>query len=117
MIVEVVSAIIILGIAILFLNPTHLTMPDSMNSMLILAMIISFLFFSAFILKESSSDERETLHKIAASRISYLVGVGALVLGIVIQALNHNIDAWLVVVLSIMVFSKLISRIYYRFKM
>jgi hypothetical protein len=44
MIIEVISAIAILGIAVLFLNPGQLTMPDTMISMLIVALIVSFLF-------------------------------------------------------------------------
>jgi len=43
MIIETISAIAILGIAILFLNPGDLTMPYSMVSMLIVGLIVSFL--------------------------------------------------------------------------
>ena len=117
MIIETISAIAILGIAILFLNPGHLTMPDSTQSMLIVALIISFLAFSAYLFREKSSDERETMHILTAGRISYLAGVGTLILGIIIQALKHDIDPWLVVALCVMVFFKLLSRIYSYFKM
>ena len=117
MIIEIISALVILGIAILFLNPGHLSMPDSMISMLIVGIIVAFLTFAAFILKEKSSDEREVIHILTAGRISYLVGVGALIAGIIIQGLNHEIDPWLVIVLCAMVFSKLLSRIYSRLKM
>ena len=58
MIIETISAIAILGIAILFLNPGHLTMPDSMQSMLIIGLIVSFLTFAAYLFREKSSDER-----------------------------------------------------------
>ncbi len=117
MIIETISAIAILGIAILFLNPGHLTMPDSMQSMLIIGLIISFLTFSAYVFREKSSDEREAIHILTAGRISYLVGVGTLILGIILQALEHEIDPWLVIALCAMVFSKLLSRIYSHFKM
>lgn len=117
MIFETISAIAILGIAILFLNPGHLTMPDTMVSMLIIGLIISFLSFAAFLLRENSADEREALHVLAAGRISYLVGVGTLIFGIIVQALKHAIDPWLVIALCAMVFSKLLSRIYSHFKM
>lgn len=115
--IEVLSAIIIAGIAIIFLNPGHLTMPMSMVSMLIIGMIVAFLTFAAFILQEKSSDERDAIHILAAGRISYLVGVGTLIMGIIIQAFNHEIDPWLVIALCAMVFTKLISRIYSHFKM
>lgn len=117
MLIEIISAIGILGIAILFLNPGHLTMPDNMQSMLIVGFIISYLTFSAYLFREKSSDERESMHILTAGRISYLVGVGTLILGIIIQALSHDIDPWLIIALCAMVFSKLISRIYSHFKM
>lgn len=117
MIIETVSAIAILGIAVLFLNPGHLSMPESMQSMLIVGLIISFLTFSAYLFREKSSDEREAVHVLTAGRISYLVGVGTLILGIIFQALSHEIDPWLVMALCAMIFSKLLSRIYSHFKM
>lgn len=116
MTLEVLSAIVILGIALLFLNPGHLSMPESVNSMLVVGLILAFIVFSAFILKEKSSDEREALHKFQAGRISYLFGIGTLTLGVIIQALNHNIDTWLVFSLCVMVFSKIASRIYLHIK-
>lgn len=117
MIIETVSAFTILGIALLFLNPGRLTMPDSMISMLIIGLIVSFLTFAAFIFRESSSDERESLHILRAGRISYLVGVAALIVGIIVQTLKHEIDTWLIIALCAMIFSKLLSRIYSHFKM
>ena len=117
MIIETISAIAILGIAILFLNPGHLTMPDNIQSMLIVGFIISFLTFAAYLFREKSSDERESIHILTAGRLSYLVGVGTLIVGIVLQALKHEIDPWLVIALCAMVFSKLVSRIYSHFKM
>lgn len=117
MIVETVSALVILGIAVLFLNPGHLAMPDTMVSMLSVGFIVSFLIFAAYLLRESSSDERESIHILTAGRISYLVGVGTLIGGIIIQTAQHDIDMWLVITLCAMVFSKLLSRIYSRFKM
>lgn len=117
MIVQTISAIIILGIATLFLNPGNLTMPDNVQSMMIVGLIVSFLTFAAYIFSEKSSDEREAVHILTAGRISYLVGVGTLIVGIIVQALKHEIDAWLVISLCTMVFSKLVSRIYSHFKM
>jgi len=117
MIIETISAILILGIAVLFLNPGNLAMPDTMVSMLIVAFIVSFLTFAAYLFREKSSDERESMHILTAGRISYLVGVGTLIFGIIMQALKHEIDPWLVVALCAMVFSKLLSRIYSHFRM
>ncbi len=112
MIIETLSAVVILGIAVLFLNPGNLSMPQNMQSMLILIIIIAFLTFATYLFKEKSSDEREAMHVLTAGRISYLVGAGILTLGIIVQALRHAIDQWIVIALCGMVFSKLISRIY-----
>ena len=117
MIIQAISAIAILGIAIVFFNPGHLAMPDTMISMLIIGLILAFLTFAAFLLKEKPADEREGIHILTAGRLSYLVGVGTLILGIIIQGLRHNIDPWLVISLCAMIFSKLLSRIYSHFKM
>lgn len=117
MIIETLSAVVILIIAVICLNPGNLSMPNSIVSMLHIGFVLSFLTFAAYLLKEKSSDERESLHVLAASRISYLVGVGALIAGISIQTVNHNIDPWLVGTLCLMILSKLISRMYSHFKM
>lgn len=117
MIIEIISALVILGIALLFLNPGHLTMPESVISMLVVALLVAFLTFVALLLKEKPSDEREERHILTAGRISYIVGVATLVTGIIIQSMHHDIDPWLVLALCAMIFSKLISRMYSRFKM
>ncbi len=117
MFIETLSAIMILGITIIFLNPTSLTMPSSVQSMLILGLIMSFLIFAAFIFREQSGDERETMHRLVSGRISYLVGVGTLIIGIIVQTYMHQIDNWLVIAVCAMVLSKLLARIYSQFKM
>ncbi len=117
MIIEYLSATAIITIAIIFLNPTHLTMPSSVVSMLTLGLILAFLAFSALIFREHTSDERESLHRLVSGRISYLVGVGTLIIGIIVQASLHEIDPWLVIALCAMVLSKLVSRIYSQSRM
>ena len=116
-IIETISTVVILGIAILFLNPTHLTMPDSFVTMLMLGVIIAFLFFAAILWREKAEDERDQLHIMHAGRLSYIVGVGLLIGGIISQAFQHEVDAWLVITLCGMVLSKFASRVYARLKM
>lgn len=117
MVIEIISALVILGIALLFLNPGHFAMPESVISMLVVALLVAFLTFAALILKEKSLDEREERHILTAGRISYVVGVAMLVIGIIIQSVHHDIDPWLVFALCAMIFSKLVSRMYLRLKM
>lgn len=115
--IQIISALVILAIAIVFLNPGHLSMPMSSMSMLIIGFIVSFLVYGAFVLKEQSADEREAVHVLRAGRISYLAGIGALVIGIIVQTLQHDVDPWLVIAVCIMVLSKIGSRIYSQLKM
>jgi hypothetical protein len=117
MLSESLSALGILGITILFLNPTHLTMPESVQSMLTLGLIVTFLIFAALIFREQASDERESMHRLISGRISYLAGVGTLITGLIIQASMHEIDKWLVIALCVMVLSKLLTRIYSQWRM
>lgn len=115
--IETISAVIILGIAILFFNPGHLAMPDSVVSLMIIGLIVSFLTFAGFLLREKPADEREALHIKTAGRISYLVGIAVLIIGIIMQGIKHNIDPWLVIALCAMILTKLLSRTYSRLKM
>lgn len=94
-----------------------LTMPQTVDAMFVVGIIITFLFFVAFIFKESSSDERESAHILKASRISYLVGVGVLTLALIVQTLMHSIDVWIIYAVVAMILSKLISRIYSHYRM
>lgn len=107
---------VILAILIIFLNPTHLLMPDSVNTLLMLGLIVVFLVFMGVIWRERAGDERESIHIQKAGRFSFFVGTTALVAGVIIQATKHEIDPWLLLALSGMVLTKLVSRIYHNFK-
>ena len=113
---ELTAGVIILIILAVFLNPTHLLMPDSVNTMLLLGLIVVFLVFVGMIWREKADDERDSLHIQKAGRYSFLAGSIILVVGIVVQATKHEIDPWLLFALSGMVLTKLISRIYHNFK-
>lgn len=115
-VIESIISILILGILILFLNPTHLLMPESVNSMLMIGLIIAFLVFVGLIWKEKPSDERELTHIQKAGRFSFLTGCAILVVGIIIEAAKHKIDPWLLLALSGMILTKLIARLYYNVK-
>ena len=110
---EVLICIIVLCILGVFLNPTHLLMPDSVNMLLIMGLILGFLAFIGLVWRENASDERDEVHKQKAGRVSFFIGAIVLVVGIVIQALHHEIDPWLLYALSGMVLTKLLSRIFH----
>lgn len=109
---ETVSALVLTVLLFFVKNSEWLLMPKNSDMMLVLAVVVSFLVFSATIWKEKASDERENFHRLNAGRISFLVGSVVLVLGIAFQAMSHNVDPWLIYALIAMVASKLISRIF-----
>ena len=113
---EILISVVILGILTVFLNPTHLLMPDTINTMLMLGLILGFLVFVGLVWQERANDERESSHIHKSGRISFFMGSAILVVGVVIQAFHHNIDPWLIYALAGMVFTKLISRVFHYFK-
>ncbi len=117
MLIETLIAIVIALIAIIFLNPGHLTMPESVVSMLTVGIIVAFFIFAGFVFREKTMDEREAAHLLRAGRFAYLSGMGVLVVAIIVQATQHEIDIWLVLSLCVMLLAKISSRIYSRIKM
>jgi hypothetical protein len=85
--------------------------------MMLILLILSFISFSAFLWREKPADERESLHALLAGRIAYLIGVGILIAGIIVQSTKHNIDPWLIITLCAMVVTKMILIIYSKDKM
>lgn len=108
--IEITIGLLVLAILGIFLNPTNLLMPDSLTLMLILGLILGFLGFTGLIWREQASDEREATHIEKAGRYSFFSGAAILVVGIVVQAMKHAIDPWLLYALSVMVLTKLITR-------
>lgn len=112
---EVLTTGVLIVLLIAFLNPTGLLMPQSTEMMLLVLFTVAFVAFLGFFWKEQAADEREHAHQLAAGRISFFVGSTVLTLGIIAQALRHDIDPWLVGALILMILTKLIVRIYARF--
>lgn len=113
---EVIVSLIILVVLGVFLTPNHLLMPNTINAMLLLSLVIAFLVFIGFIWRERSEDERDLVHIYKSGRISFFVGSSILVLGIIVQALQHDIDIWLLLGLFAMVLTKIISRTFHHFQ-
>lgn len=113
---EAILIVIISAILILFLNPTHLLMPNTAKMMLMLGLIVMFLIFVGIFWKEKADDERDALHMHKSGRLSFFVGITILIAGIIVQASMYEVDPWLLLTFSGMVLTKLLSRIYHRFK-
>ena len=106
---ETTIALILIVLLILFLNPFDLLMPPPFLSMLIIFLIAIFGIFAAVIWKEHARDEREQLHIMLAGRYAFLAGSTLLVIGIIIQSVQHRIDPWLIIALVGMILVKLIG--------
>lgn len=106
-----VSALLIV-LAVLLLNPLHMWMPDMLAMLVVVLLLGAFGILAGFVLRERATDEREQNHKLFAGRVAYLGGVAVLLLGIVVQGLHHNVDAWLVIALLVMLLAKFAAHLY-----
>lgn len=111
---EITLSAILVVLAILFLDPFMLWMPDSLVYMLIGGVIVVFAVFAGLTWRERARDERDELHKMLAGRVGYLLGSGVLIAGIVWQTITSHPDPWLVAALVGMVLGKLLGLYYGR---
>ncbi len=110
---ELALSLLLIALTLLFLNPFQkLWMPTMFMSTIVLLFVVVFLLLAGVIWKETTGDERELQHRQVAGRISFLVGTGLLIIGIIIQTLQHRLDSWLLITLCGMVTTKLIARLY-----
>lgn len=109
---EIIVALSLVIIAVLLLNPFHFWMPDMLVVCMLAIALALFGVFASFILREKSADERDDQHKSLSGRNAFLAGSGVLTLGIAIQGYTHTVDAWLVIALVVMVFAKIVTRIW-----
>lgn len=114
--IESFLGLVILLILVVFLNPTHLLMPDSLHTLLLLGFIVVFLAFLGVVWKEKARDEREATHIQKSGRMSFFVGTALLVAGILAQAIRHDVDVWLMIALAGTVLTKILSRLYHSFR-
>lgn len=112
---QTISAVLVIILLIIFLSPPGLLMPESAEMVMLALFILSIFAFLGFIWKERARDERESAHQRTAARVSFFIGSVALTMGIIVQALRHEIDPWLVATLGIMVLTKIVVRIYSNF--
>ncbi len=103
--------IVILTVAtlVVLLATRDIAMSDMVSAMLIGFFVCIFGVFTLFIWRESPADERELAFSLDASKHAYLAGAGVISIGIVVQAINHDLDIWLPFALLIMVITKTLS--------
>ncbi len=110
--IEIALAVVLLGISVLVLNPFHFWMPDMAHIVVLGCLVAAFGAFSALVLREQASDEREEAHRMLSGRVAFLTGATILVVAIAYQSEMGNVDPWLVFALVGMVFAKLLVRLY-----
>jgi uncharacterized membrane protein len=109
---QIISAAILVVVAIALINPFHFWMPTMAHMTLLGLAVAVFGIFNIFVFAERPADEREELHTMHAGRWAFLMGGVVLLLGIVIQGLSDTLDPWLVWALLAMVFTKVCLRLY-----
>ena len=113
---EIIISILLILLLGLLLNPSMFFMPESFDMMLLVGIVVVFLTFSLVLWKERALDERENLHRLNAGRLSFFAGSLVLIIGVILQALRHEIDPWLIYGLIAMIVGKIASRIYSQIK-
>lgn len=109
---SIIVAALIIPTLILVINPGGLWMPDMVQMTLAVVFLILFSVFAVFVMGERTNDEREQLHKLLAGHTAFLIGSALLAIAVLVQAMNHDIDPWLVVALGGMILTKLIGMIW-----
>ena len=96
-----VGILIIISLCLSFRMPTHVYM------MLHGVLIIFFGIFSFLVWTSKPDDERQKYHKALSSEIAFFSGTSMLVVAIAYQNFfETHVDAWLLVSLAVMVFSR-----------
>ena len=108
----IVTAVVLIALAILLLDPLKLWMPSTVQMSLLIFLFIAAAVFAGFVWTEKGHDERETLHTMVAGRIAYITGIGIVTLGIIFQSMQHALDPWLIIILVAMVIAKIIGFIH-----
>lgn len=105
--------IIIIILSLLLLDPFMVLMPGSLPMLVIIILLAFFIAYSVFFWKEKVKDEREEKIRMFSGRVSWLVGSGVLIIGMVSEGLiKHKVDTWLILALVGMVITKLLTQLY-----
>lgn len=111
---ELFIVVLLVILLLLFLNPLNLWMPSMLHMMLLAGFMTTIALFFAFVWRERVRDEREGLHRLFAGRFAFLVGVGVLAIGVVVQSFMHAIDPWLITAFIAMIAAKVLASAYGR---
>src|SRR3989338_4412829 len=93
---ELLVALSVVGLSILLLDSYNWWMSNQLLMLTNVLLVAVCVTFAAFVWREQARDEREQLHRAAASRVAYLAGVAVLVIGVVVEGLDHQVAQWLI---------------------
>jgi hypothetical protein len=110
---EIFIPVLVILASVALLDPFMVFMPATLVYFLIAALFLITLTYTLIIWREKPLDEREYFIRAYAGRMSFIAGVGVLVLGIIYQVLTaHTVDPVLVFALGIMTIAKYFGYIY-----
>lgn len=107
-----VAALVVIAALLLMMCPIPVIMLSMSQMVLVSMAALAFMVWVAFYWQERPVDERDELHQFLAARVSYLIGAAILMLGILVETLNHHVNAWLVGALIGMILAKIIAKIF-----
>lgn len=108
---EIIVPMVVVALSVAFLDPFMVLMPESVVYLCVALLFIATLSYSLLIWHEKPADEREHMHRAYAGRIAYLIGVVALVVGILYHVIVlHKVDIFLVIALASMTIAKFAAR-------
>lgn len=105
------DVVLLLGLAaitVLAIAPKTIVMPNTLQMSLLAAVLILLAGFMVLMWREDPADERELQNQVIASRSAYLIGSLVLIVGLVIQSLDHAIDPVVPIALLAMIATKLV---------
>ncbi len=113
---EIVLSLVFVILLSLKSHPFGISLGENINMMTLSFTVLLFFIFIFFVWGEKVEDERDEENKYKISRYSYLLGTSSLILAIAWQdLLHHMVDPWLIFTLSVMVFTKIVGRIYIKY--
>lgn len=102
----------VLVLLVLLVNPYMLWMPSGLEMMMVAGLIVVVVVLIGYVWREQARDERESLNRLIATRLGYTIGLLGLLVGVVVQIIQHDVDVWLISGLVVMVLGKLIGNLY-----
>ena len=109
---EIVIAVVMVLLILTLINPTDMLMTTATEMFLVIGLVLLFGLFALFVWGERVQDERDAILRMWADRIGFLAGSSAILIGIVVESLNHNLSDWLLIALAVMIVAKIVGSVY-----